>query len=530
MLRQFCWLLCFGVGLAVGFAQSVHAQPKNSPKALSPQELADQIDRAIADHWKTNKVTPANPASDAEFLRRVYLDLAGRIPKVSETRTFLQDDSEKKRERLIEALLESAQYVNHFSNTMGDLMVPQENNPRFAFFGRAFKQWVRQKVEANTPYDEMVQELLIPERPKLGQPINRYNATSAFFQVNENKAENVAAAVSRLFLGVRLECAQCHDHPFSSWKRDQFWEFAAFFADTTTQRIIPNRPQTPVQSRDGKITIPGTQKTVMAKFLDGTEPDGKEEVRQKLVRWMTSPENPYFGRTAANRIWAHFFGIGLIDPVDDEPTEDNPPSHPKLLKTLTEQFIAHDYDTKYLIRAIVLSKTYQLSSIQSHKSQSEPRLFARMSIRGLTPKQLFDSLCAATGFRETTRIVNGFAYPNPNSVEQKFLGQFSSTDTPTEKQTSILQALSLMNGTLVNNATSVENSQTLAAVINSPFFSTEEKLETLYLATLTRYPTEREMSRLSEYVKTGGARKDSNAALADVFWALLNSSEFTLNH
>ena len=359
-------------------------------------------------------------------------------------------------------------------------------------------------------------------------------AAVAFYQANEFKAENLAASTSRLFLGVRLECAQCHDHPFSSWTRKQFWEYAAFFSGIQQQgraRTVQEIADNKVGGRE--IKIPGTDKFVSARFLDGKVPEfqDKTDSREILADWLTSPLNPYFARNGANRVWAHFFGIGIIDPIDDEPTEDNPSSHPELLTELTAQFVAHQHDVKYLIRAITASRAYQRTSALTHPSQNELGLFARMSLKGLTPEQLFDSLALATGYQEpnlgpTPRFM---ALNAPNSPRGEFLTLFSTQDKKIETHTSILQALALMNGKFINDATTLERSRTLAAMVDGPFSNTQ-RLETLYLAALGRLPRPEEARRLLAYVDSCEPRIDPRTAFADIFWVLLNSSEFILNH
>jgi len=355
------------------------------------------------------------------------------------------------------------------------------------------------------------------------------------------KAENLAASASRLFLGVRLECAQCHDHPFADWKREQFWQFAAFFSGVQAQQpgravVVNGRltpPPAPKQPTGREIKVPGTEKIVQAKFLDRKTPAWRDGVDSRVIlaEWLTSAENPFFARMGANRIWGHLFGIGLIDPVDDEPCDDNPASHPELLTELTRQFTAHNFDVKYLIRAIALSKTYQRTSVLTDASQKEPRRFARMSVKGMTPEQLFDSLATATGYSEQAVQPNGrIAFLGPNNPRGEFLARFASQEKRTETQTSILQALALMNGKFVADATSLDRSATLAAVTDAPFLTTSQKIETLFLAALSRMPRPVEMDRLAAYVNSGGPRNDSRAALADVFWTLLNTSEFIFNH
>jgi hypothetical protein len=539
---RLCTLTLVALGLTAAASPALADPPA---EALDAQALAARIDRHINARLTESGVKPAPRADDAEFLRRVYLDLVGRIPRVSEAREFLDDQAPDRRRRLVERLLDSPQHVTHFGNTWTAIILPQTNNRLFPNFVLTFRPWIEKQVRENVPYDQMVRELLTAQVPLNGPGIRvalqaggRQATPSplAFYQANELKPENLAASTSRVFLGVRLECAQCHDHPFTSWKRQQFWEYAAFFAGTQPRpRVVrPGQRQQPLPDANAhSIKIPATGKVVEARFLDGRAPDFKPQVnpRTTLAEWMTAEENPYFARTGANRVWAHFFGVGLIDPVDDEPTEENGASHPELLAEMTQQFVAHTYDIKYLIRAITASEAYQRTSAMTDPTQNEPRLFARVALRGMTPEQLFDSLAQATGYRERAPGGNArLIRPGQGTPRAQFLARFASQERKTETQTSILQALALMNGKFVADATSLERSTTLAAVVDAPFLSTAARVETLYLAALTRRPRAEELSRMVTYVESGGPRGDSNAALADVFWVLLNSSEFILNH
>jgi hypothetical protein len=246
---------------------------------------------------------------------------------------------------------------------------------------------------------------------------------------------------------------------------------------------------------------------------------------------VTSPKNPFFARNLVNRTWAHFFGYGLNDPLEDEPTDENPTSHPDVLDEMTRQFVQHDFDLKYLIRTITATQAYQRSSRQTDKSQAEPRTYARTAVRGLTPEQLFDSLSQAVGYRDQNRFQQQFGpFVQPGNIRGDFLSRFASQERIAEKQTSILQALSLMNGRFISDATHLERGNTLGAIVDAPFMTNEEKIETLFLASVSRRPRPEELQRLASYVSNGGAGGgDQRAALADVFWALLNSSEFTVN-
>jgi hypothetical protein len=527
------------------------APPDAAPTPRSAAALAAFIDEQITAGWQANKVEPAPVADDAEFLRRVYLDLIGRIPGVTEARTFLEDRRPDKRQRLIQQLLDSQTHVNHFTNVWRDLLLPElMASIQNRAIGQGFDIWVRNQLVKNIPYDQMVRELLTTKlQPQVGRlaVIRGQQGQAnpgAFFQLKELKPENLAAATSRLFLGVRLECAQCHNHPFAQWKREQFWQLAAFYSGMRSSQqngfaFLEGEDQARRQ-----IPIPGTERTVQATFLDGTKPvwqDG-EVSREKLAAWVTSPENPYFARATVNRLWAHLLGRGLADPIDEMVGDAAEVTHPELLDQLAREFIAHRFDLHYLLEAITSSKTYQLSSVLSHPTQEEPKHFARASVRALTAAQLFDSLVQATGFQEggqprPGQVVLAFGR---GGVREEFLTRFASHgESPTEVQTSILQALSLMNGSLMASATSLERSETLGAILDAPFLDTPGRIEALYLAGLARKPNAREIDRVTRYIdrriETGDASSANrqvhyNQAVADVFWAILNSGEFYLNH
>ncbi len=258
----------------------------------------------------------------------------------------------------------------------------------------------------------MVRELITAGQPARGGPnptfieqfsVNTDEGTSplSFYQAKQFKPENLAEVTARMFLGVRLGCAQCHNHPTASWKRERFWEYTAFFAGIQPQGPPRPRPQGPaeeVKPALREIKIPDTNKIARAKFLDGKSPVWKEndDSRMVLAEWMTSKENPYFARATVNRVWSYFFGAGIVEPVDEMVGADNQPSHPQLLDDLAKDFAAHDFDVKYLVLAITSSKAYQLSSARTHPSQDEPRQFSRAPLLGMTPEQLYDSVAEAT--------------------------------------------------------------------------------------------------------------------------------------
>jgi hypothetical protein len=506
-------------GLLLGPAR-VPAEPPAPIKVLDANALSDRIDEWIAAKYAEKGAKPAPPATDAEFIRRLSVDLDGQIPAITTVRDFLDDRREDKRRLWVNILLGETggkkeamkeAYVRHFSTYWRRLIFARVSDQQFAFNGGQTEPWFRRQIKDNVAYDQMVRELLAGQQGRF------------FFQANENKPEVIAGNVSRLFLGVRLECAQCHnDKSGGNWTRQQFWEFAAFFANAPG-----NRGGTP------RIKIPDKDQTVEARFLDGGEPKWKAGVGPEvtLADWATSPKNPFFARAAVNRVWAYFLGTGLVDPVDAA-SAANPPSHPELLDELAAQFVAHKYDLKYLIRAITGSKTYQLSSVQTDPTQADPHLFARAAVRAMSAEQLFDSLVEALGPKDLGKeepVGRRFPGMQPTGVRAEFLAKFSNTqEKPTAVQTSILQALYLMNNEAVGKL--LANGSTLDTIAQNEAGGSERNIRELYEVTLSREPTPKEMERCVKYLQTGGAGKDRKQALADILWALVVSAEFVSNH
>ena len=501
-------------------------------------ELATEIDGLIRRRLAAENVTAAPAADDAEFLRRVFLDLGGRIPPSTRVRRFLADRDPDKRRKVVDELLDSSLYVVHFSNVWRKALLPEtQADPQTRVLVPAFEAWLRQKLTDDTSYSEMVREIVtvplaasrnpreIPGQADRPSPL-------AFYQAKQIKPENLAASTARTFLGIRIECAQCHDHPFDNWKQNDFWSFAAFFAGMERQgrggflaaiREVADRR---------KLKIPGTETSVGPVFLDGSRPLPTQTrgARQLLADWMITVENSYFAKAAVNRLWSQMFGIGLVDPPDDF-TADNPPSHPKLLDLLASEFASHNFDVCHILRSIVASDAYQRTSRQTDPSQQKPRLFSRMAVKGLSPEQIFDSLAQATGYVPAAVDRTSTGPGALDSVRSEFVDLFGDDSSrPTQQRTTILQALALMNGGLVSEATSLDRSRTLTAVVEFPALGTGDRVEALFLAALGRRPGAKRLAALVAYVDAGGVTKDPAAALADVFWALLNSSEFLLNH
>jgi hypothetical protein len=492
--------------------------------ARDSRALTSRVDAVLADRWAEAKIRPVAVADDGEFLRRVSLDLIGKIPTAAETLDFLDDPSKDKRLALVERLLDSPAYTTRATEIWRRLLLPEADTEDTARqVAGNFEAWLRRKVIEEAGYDRIVREILTAKlnRQDPDSAVGRLDPSpTAYYLAKERKPENLAAGVARVFLGIRLECAQCHNHPFARWKREQFWSLAAFFAE-----VPPEGPENAVIARRARdaaprreLTIPGTKKVVTASHLDGSTPAWRPraETREILAEWVTSPDNPYFARAVVNRVWARFFGVGLIEPVDDLDGEAGSELS-GLLDELAGQFRTHGYNLKFLIRVLTATRAYNLSSVANQAESTTP-MFAAMPVRGLSPGQLFDSLTQATG-------------AEARDARARFLELFANREERSvEAETTIIQALTMMNGSYIEGATNPETSQVLGAIVKAPFLDTPGRIETLYLATLTRRPRPDELALLVRFVERRKTAEDKDKAIADIFWAILNGPEFHLNH
>ncbi|MBT6156945.1 MAG: DUF1553 domain-containing protein [Planctomycetaceae bacterium] len=505
-------------------------QPVTAQDADDWRATSSRVDELLAAKWKVAVVEPGKPATDAQFLRRAYLDLTGVIPSPGEVRAFLADDKPNKRARLIEKLLDKPNHATHLANAWRDVMLPRTNNNNQLQFGRTavFDRWLRGHFVDNTPYDKIVRELLTT-----GGQVNQTGPV-LYYTTLELKPEKLAASTSEIFLGVQIQCAQCHDHPFDKWKQKDFWGYAAFFARLQQPAAQQRAAFRVVEGTAGEVKLPDSDEVVPPKFLDAKEiaADSGIARRVQLADWITSPENPYFARATVNRAWSMLFGYGLVDPVDDF-GDHNPPSHPKLLDELAADFAEHDFNLRRLFRVLANTRAYSLTSEVIAGESVDPRLFSRMSIKSLSPEQVYDCLSEAVRLREAvgnTGATSAFGR-QLDQRKQAFLAKFEApAQRRTEFQSGIPQALTMMNGQFLVTATDVSRSDILAALIDASFFTNEERVEVLFLSALARFPEKAEREKFVAYVKTGGPTKDSKQALSDVLWALLNSSEFMLNH
>ena len=531
--HRFAPAVAITAGLLLGASGSLADERKPAPETADPAaQLTARIDAHIQSRLDEAGAVPAPMSSDAEFLRRVYLDLAGSIPPAERVREFLADPNPHKRQALIDELLAGEAYVTHFTSFWRNVWLPElANDPGLVNLVPSFDGWTRATLAAGTPYDDVARELLTFSLREPQPEPNRLADASpvAFYIARQALPENLAGATSRAFLGLRIECAQCHDHPLDTWKQQEFWRMAAFFGG------IQRAPQA---GRYGsvrelydrrEIMIPEIDVIVQAAYLDGTKPRWKprQGAREALAEWMTSPGNDQFAKAAVNRLWGYFLGYGIVDPVDDF-SQQNPPSHPALLDELAREFAAQDFDLKFLIRAIIASETYQRTSRRTDESQADSRLFARMSVRGLTAEQVWRSMSRAAGLPADTASMPQGARANAPRAELFELFA-ASHEGAAAQQASIPQALAVMNGAFVAQATSLTGNPRLQSLARSAVLPTET-IDELYLATLSRFPEPDERDRLAKYIENGGPQRDRDQALCDVFWALLNSTEFIVNH
>jgi hypothetical protein len=488
-------------------------------------ELAKRIDQAVNQKLAAEKIPASDRADDAAFLRRASLDLTGVIPPAERVTAFLDSKDANKREKLIDELLASSQYGRHMADVWQHLMLPRDSDNR-RLQPAPLVKWLEESFNANKPWDKTVRELLTATGKQ------DENGAVTYFLANQS-ADKVTDSVSRLFLGVQLQCAQCHNHPFTKWKQDDYWAMAAFFMKVrpdNVNRAAQNNtsPGITEGSGPGRQRLPESAKRLPAKFLQGEQPklDAGAPYRPVLADWIVSPKNKFFARAMVNRTWAQLFGRGFVHPVDDM-HEDNVPSHPELLQDLTDAFVASGFDLKLLVKGICLSDAYNRGSKPVAGNEADATLFSHVAVKPLTPEQLYDSLNVVLG---PARGGNGAGRPGPGArrpgggPREQFIAFFAADEgaLATEYHAGIPQALRLMNAPQMNNTGAV-----VAAVAKGDR-TPAQVIEALYVTTLARRPTADEAKRLAAYVEKHKA--DARQAYSDIVWAVLNSSEFALNH
>ncbi|MGE0758112.1 MAG: DUF1549 and DUF1553 domain-containing protein [Pirellulaceae bacterium] len=494
----------------------------------SDPDVVAALDALLERQWHVLGITPTDAASDEELLRRVYLDLAGRTPTVTEARIYLADPSPDRYATLVDRLLASPDHATHLATVWRAFLLP-EGVDLTRFGGtRAFDEWLAGRFQENVPYDQVVRELLSAEgRLARSGPL-------LFYAAAKLDADQLAARTARVFLGMRLECAQCHDDPFEPWTQQDFWSYAAFFARISRPQAALESVSTVMQVRDidrGEVMMPDNTVPVAPRFLDGSEFDERPDAlprRQQLARWLTSANNPFFARAAVNRVWGHLFGRGIVDPIDGFGTQ-HPARSQELLDLLAGRFVQSGFDLRDSLRTIARSRAYRLSSASTREDAARRDWFAQMNTKMLTAEQVYDCITVASmldmsdGEQITVDRLQ-------NTSRDQFLQQFRTVaGKATEYQNGIPQALTLMNGSLISDATGLAGSGLLKS-LEAPFFTDDQRVEVIYLATLSRRPTAAEWNLLRPYLQAREPGTSIQEPLADVLWAVLNSAEFTMNH
>lgn len=512
------------LALASFTCSALGQEPEVAATTPNATTMAARVDELLAAKWREEGVEPAPVCDDAEFMRRAYLDLTGIIPTVARARGFLNDTRDDKRLRLINALLDSPAHATHLAHTWRGIMLPDGVTQRQLQNAARLESWLRAQFADNIRYDRVVADFLMCSGDETGPTF--------FYASQDLKPEKLGASTARVFLGLQMQCAQCHDHPYDRWTQEDFWGYAAFFARLhQSQSQQQNRIRLADLDR-GEVMLPDSTTIVNPKYPGGAVASDEAEGarRVQLAVWTASRDNPYLARAVVNRVWAQLFGRGLVDPVDDF-RETNPPSHPDLLEQLSTSFIKTGFDIHELYRALASTKAYQLTSRTGGEHSLSPRLFARMAVKPLTAEQLYDSLSQALRRRAAPRESDS---PSNSSLldedRQEFLAKMPlASQSATEYQSGVLQALTLINGSDIAAATDPKESGLLVA-LEAPIFTDQHRIETLFLATLSRPPSPEETSAFLGYLEDVNSTSERRQALGDILWALLNSAEFAMNH
>ncbi len=486
------------------------------------------IDGHVWDKLAKLGLEPSPPASDGTFLRRAYLDVIGRLPTPDEARAFLASTAPNKRAELVDGLLDRPEYADFWANKWADLLRP---NPYRVGIKptMALDAWIREQFRRNAPYDQFVRELLT------AQGSTWRNGAATLFR-DRRTPDEITPVVSQLFLGIRLECAKCHHHPFEAWAQEDFYSLAAYFARVTHKGEgisppISGGEEIVYVAPSGSVAHPITGKTLEPRPLFGEAraiAEG-EDPRAAVAEWIASPKNPYFAQVAVNRVWADLMGRGLVDPVDDL-RATNPPSNPALLAALGESFAADGYDFKKLLRTIMTSYAYGLSGETAPRNVSDTRNYSRHLRQRLRAEVLLDAMCDVTGVSEEFDGMPRDARSMEiwtHRVESLFLDAFgrpdANQDPPYERtsDTTVVQALHLMNAPDLHKK--VTSDQGRASQLAASDRTATQIVEDLYLATYSRLPTAAELADVTPVIEQNPNRRQ---ATEDLMWALLNTPEF----
>lgn len=508
--------------------------------------LSEFIDQQIRQGWQDNEIEPSGAATDEEWIRRIYLDLLGRIPTMEEARKFLADESPRKRSVLVEELLDHEDYVRNFTTVWSNNCIGRGAPPRVSRTG--MEKFFREAFARNRPWNEIVVDIVTASGHY--EENGAVNYTLAQMQ-NADEGVQLTAMTARLFLGLQVQCTQCHNHPFNKWQQDQFWEYNSFFRqvgkidhrklDPNTGRMVDDYSEVVWQEFSGPVYYEkrsGVMQVAYPRF-QGKEVDPGVGVDRrvefgKLITQSVDGAPPQIAQAMVNRTWSHFFGYGFTRPVDDMGPH-NPASHPDLLDRLAREFVAANYDVKELIRWIVSSEAYGLTSQYGDKNKiddpaaGEVPLFSHMYLKSMQAEQMYDSLIVASNAHKSGRGGWGAQEEQRRRWMQQFVVAFENdeNDESTTFNGTIPQALMMMNSELMEKACSIERGSFLFESMSSPG-NEVQKIQELYLAALSRNPTKSEISKVQKMLKSYGNQK--LMGYQDLFWALLNSNEFVFIH
>lgn len=479
--------------------------------------VARLIDERIHARLKTQGIPASPAAADTEFLRRIYLDLHGTVPRAEGVRAFLDDGAADKRTKVIDELLAHPRFAAHLADIWDDYLIPAPDDPRLG--KQRLTAWLEEAFH-NKPWDRIAHELLTASG-------HRDEAATVTYLLKGRQTLSPAELtdlVSQYLLGVRLNCAQCHDHPFAPWTQNDYWGVAAFFTQIqyTDRRQLKSgaiRDDTAVELSK----LEDAAKLRSPRFLGGPslEPGQTVPHRHALAQWITSPDNPYFARAMVNRMWSQFFGRGLVEPVDDM-HQGNSATHPELLAELTERFVASGFDLRHLCRAICNSATYQRTSMPLPGNQQDATLYSRMAVKVLSPEQLYDSLAVVMPPTGARKPLGRNADPREDFVQ---FFRSEGEPNPTAYDRGIPQTLRMMNSPELFGPRG--EAAAVRRIIESAM-PTSAAIDDLYLHVLARRPTDNERRILDEFLAQHPG--DREQAYAEILWGLINSSEFSLNH
>lgn len=511
------------------------SKPKLAVKKLTAGELAAELDRQVLRKLEAKKIPLSARTDDSEFLRRVYVDIAGTIPPLDRVEAFLADARTDKRERVIDELLRSEMYVQHMVDQWREHLIPDTAAARRRRHETGIA-WLEEAFRANRPYDQFIRGVLTAEGWQ------RDNGAVTFLLTHQSLDE-ATDRFSRVLLGVQITCAQCHNHPFADWKQDDYWGTAAFFSKVKHQYEKPEKVEHYGVSELGPrkpIMTPPSLKVVPPTFLGGVRPtlDPEKPYLPTFVDWLASADNPYFARAFANRLWRNLMGRGIVEPVDDL-RDANPGTHPELLALLGEQFRLNGFDIHYLIRAVTLSETYQRTSRPLDGNRADAELYSHMPVKVMAPYVLSDSLqtfmrLGDDAYGESSAGAKKPAQPvteedklkakqRARAMRDSFASFFRGEENagPTAYEVGVPQALRLMNSQEMFRGSRV------VAELSKRTDKHEVLLGRIYLAALGRRPSDDESKIALRYVKE---QADWRKGLNDVIWALLNGTEFATNH